>query len=238
MIESQNPAPPELPVAAMVRHCHVLLHQRLDPAMTPAGLVVGCGNGNEVAYLRRVFASPQVFGLDVERNFTLDARAERCVLQADAKRLPFPSDAFDFASAFHSLEHVGDAGQALDEIWRVLRPGGWFYLGVPNRLRLVGYLGSADATTWQKITWNLTDWKARLGGKFQNELGAHAGFEREELRKLLAGRFSGVRIITEEFIRYKYAGRLPKALLNLLLAPSIVDFTAPAHYAICRKEAV
>lgn len=220
----------------MVRHCGELLRERLDSARTRAGLVVGCGNGNEVAYLRHVFSTRQVFGLDVERNFTASARAERCVLQADARWLPFPSEAFDFAAAFHSLEHVGDAGQALDEICRTLRPGGWFYLGVPNRKRLVGYLGSADATTWQKITWNLTDWKARLGGKFENELGAHAGFEREELRKLLAARFASVQLLTEEFIRYKYARRLPKTVLDLLLAPSVVDYTAPAHYAICQKR--
>jgi SAM-dependent methyltransferase len=234
MIETPKPSQAEIPVAAMVRHGCELLRQRLNPARTPAGLVVGCGNGNEVAYLRRAFSSRQVFGLDVERNFALDARAERCVLQADAKRLPFPSGVFDFAAAFHSLEHVGDAGQALDEICRVLRPASWFYLGVPNRTRWVGYLGSADATTWQKITWNLTDWKARLGGRFENELGAHAGFEREELRRLLAPRFSIVQLLTEDFIRYKYAGRLPRALLDLLLAPGIVNYTAPAHYAICQ----
>jgi SAM-dependent methyltransferase len=234
-IVTPQPVQGEIPVAAMVRHCGELLRERLDTAKTPAGLVVGCGNGNEVAYLRRAFSSPQVFGLDVEKNFTLDARAERCVLQADAQRLPFPSAAFDFAAAFHSIEHVGDAGRALDEICRVLRPGGWFYLGVPSRTRLVGYLGSADATTWQKITWNLADWKARLGGRFENELGAHAGFEREELRELLAGRFPSVQLLTEEFIRYKYAGRLPKALLDILLAPSVVSYTAPAHYAICQK---
>jgi len=232
MTETQKP----VPVAAMVRHCGEMLGQRLDPARTPTGLVVGCGSGDEVAYLRRVFASHQIVGLDVDRNFAFTARIEHCVLQADAKFLPFPSAVFDFAAAFHSLEHVGDAGQALDEICRVLTRQGWFYMGVPNRTRVVGYLGSADATTWQKITWNLADWTARLGGRFENELGAHAGFEREELRKLLVQRFASVQLLTEEFIRFKYAGRLPKALLDLLLAPSVVNYTAPAHYALCRKS--
>ncbi|HET7101357.1 MAG TPA: hypothetical protein VFJ52_09420 [Terriglobia bacterium] len=99
----------------------------------------------------------------------------------------------------------------------------------------MGYLGSFDASTWQKITWNLTDWAARARGKFRNDLGAHAGFERGEIAVLLAERFSDVRMLTGEFLRYKYGDRLPRFLLDLLLAPAIVDHLVPAHYAICRK---
>jgi SAM-dependent methyltransferase len=232
---SEPLSPEEIPVAAMVRHCRQLLCERLRAHESVSGLVVGCGNGNEVVYLRRAFSSLRVFGLDVDDRFSPAARAEGCLLRADAEALPFPSASFHFVAAFHSLEHVGDAGRALDEVSRVLWPGGWFYVGVPNKSRAVGYLGSADATTWQKITWNLTDWKARLGGKFANEMGAHAGFERGELSKLLAVRFASVQLLTEEFIRFKYAGRLPKLLLDLLLAPGLINHSAPAHYALCQK---
>ena len=222
-------------VAHMVRHCCELLQQRLTGARQLFGLVVGCGNGNEVVYMRRAFHSNSVVGVDVGRIFSAEARAEHCVARGDALRLPFAGETFDFAAAFHSLEHMGDARAALGEIHRVLRPGAWFYMGVPNSRRLVGYLGSFDATTWQKITWNLTDWAARARGRFRNEMGAHAGFERRELATLLEERFSDVRLLTEEFLRYKYGGRLPRSVLEPLLAPAIVDHTAPAHYAICRK---
>lgn len=222
-------------VAHMVHHCCELLQQRLTGARQLFGLVVGCGNGNEVVYMRRAFHSNSVMGVDVENIFSAEARTEHCVARGDALRLPFAGETFDFAAAFHSLEHVGDPRAALAEIHRVLRPGAWFYMGVPNSRRLVGYLGSFDATTWQKITWNLTDWAARARGRFRNEAGAHAGFERRELAALLEERFSDVRLLTEEFLRYKYGGRLPRSVLELLLAPAIVDHTAPAHYAICRK---
>ena len=220
----------------MVHHCCELFQQRLPGARQIFGLVVGCGNGNEVVYMRRTFQSRHVVGVDVENIFSSESRAEHCVARGDALHLPFAGETFDFAAAFHSLEHVGDARVALDEIHRVLRPGAWFYMGVPNSRRLVGYLGSFDATTWQKITWNLTDWAARARGRFRNEMGAHAGFERRELATLLEERFSGVRLLTEEFLRYKYSDRLPRSLLDLLLAPSFVDYAAPAHYAICRKR--
>lgn len=134
-------------VARMVHHCRDLLRQRLCCTQKLSGLDVGGGNGNEVVYMRRTFLCDHLVGVDVEETFSTEACAERCVIRGDALHLPFASGTFDFAAAFHSMEHVGDAKVALDEIRRVLRPGAWFYVGVPNSRRLVGYLGSFDATT-------------------------------------------------------------------------------------------
>jgi len=226
------------PVARMVHHCCDLLRQKFDSTRKLSGLVVGCGNGNEVVYMRRTFHFDHLVGVDVEKIFSPESRAEGCVARGDALRLPFPAETFDFAAAFHSLEHVADPRLALNEIDRVLRPGAWFYMGVPNSRRLVGYLGSFDATTWQKITWNLADWLARARGQFRNEAGAHAGFERQELLALLQERFSDVQLKTEEFLRYKYGEHLPRAVLQLMLSPSIADYSVPAHYAICRKAGI
>jgi SAM-dependent methyltransferase len=224
------------PVAPMVHHCCALLRQRLLHPETSSGLLVGCGSGDEVVYLRRTLGNARILGTDLETSFSALARGEKCVVAGDARHLPFNPAAFDFAAAFHSLEHVGDPQLALNEVCRVLRPGGWFYIGVPNKTRIVGYLGSFDASTWEKITWNLTDWWARLRGRFHYALGAHAGFERGELAKLVETRFVNVRFLTEEYIRFKYQGRLPDLFLDLLLAPRIVKYTAPAHYLICQKQ--
>jgi ubiquinone/menaquinone biosynthesis C-methylase UbiE len=224
--------PPQ--VAAMVVHCCNVLRPRLSTIREPRGIVVGCGKGDEVVFIRRAMAK-HVVGVDIESKFSSEARAEGCIALGDAERLPFPPQAFDFAAAFHSLEHVADPSAALNEIRRVLRPGGWFYLGVPNRSRLVAYLGSFEATPWQKISWNLHDWKARALGKFRNEMGAHAGFERRTLIALLEERFSNVELLTEEFLRFKYAGRIPRFALNLLLSPSLINYSAPSHYAVCRR---
>ena len=224
-------------VAEMVVYCCTLLRERLAPARWSSGLVVGCGAGDEVVYMRHNLQGTRVFGVDIGTSFSGSARAAACVLQGDAQRLPFLSGTFDFAAAFHSLEHVGDPRQAVSEIRRVLRPGAWFYLGVPNSSRLVGYLGSFDATTWQKITWNLKDWKARLRREFRNECGAHAGFGREELVDLLEPRFANVRFLTEDFMRFKYVKRLPGLVLDLLLSPRIVKYSASSHYVLCQKAA-
>jgi|SRR5579875_3338569 len=219
-------------VAAMVTHCCEQLRAKLGSHRDATGLVVGCGTGEEVLYLCEALGA-RVFGIDLENRFS--AKARGCVVLGDALRLPFACEVFDFAVALHSLEHVGDPAQAVGEVYRVLRPGAWFYAGVPNRTRLLGYLGSFDASAWQKIAWNAEDWLARLRGRFRNESGAHAGFDREEFSHLLGTRFSDVAILTEEYLRFKYAHRIPSALLDRLLSPQWLPYSAPAHYALCRK---
>jgi SAM-dependent methyltransferase len=52
----------------------------------------------------------------------------------DALRLPFPDDTFDRIIASEVLEHVSDDQVALDEIHRVLKPGGTLAATVPSWL--------------------------------------------------------------------------------------------------------
>src|SRR5579871_4867054 len=53
-------------------------------------------------------------------------------VQGDAARLPFPDRAFDVVIASHSLEHIDPLDAALQEIGRVIRPGGSMYVAVPD----------------------------------------------------------------------------------------------------------
>jgi SAM-dependent methyltransferase len=48
--------------------------------------------------------------------------------------LPFPAGSFDAVLGVQSIEHVPDARIVLDEVVRVLRPGGVAVLVTPNRL--------------------------------------------------------------------------------------------------------
>ena len=45
--------------------------------------------------------------------------------------LPFPDATFDVVTAFDVIEHCDPEADALDEIFRVLRPGGLFLMAVP-----------------------------------------------------------------------------------------------------------
>lgn len=45
-----------------------------------------------------------------------------------AEKLPWPAAAFDVVTMAYGLHHIGDAAQAVREMARVLKPGGWLAL--------------------------------------------------------------------------------------------------------------
>lgn len=195
-------------------------------------LVVGCGKGIEAAVLSDAL-SAQVTGIDIETNFDEVATKFADLRQGDATRMEFPDGHFDAVYSFHALEHIPDYKQALKEIKRVLRPGGVWLIGTPNRNRLVGYLGSKNATVMQKIHWNINDWQARLKGKFRNEYGAHAGYSSEELNGELSMVFSAVKEITMPYYLDIYAKK--KLAIQTLSSLGVARWTLPAVYFIGHK---
>ncbi len=86
-------------------------------------LDVGCGNGNYVAELARRDHRGPVVALDQSYGM-LTTVATTARTRADAQALPFPDGAFDVVLAIHMLYHVPDWNRAIDELRRVLRPGG------------------------------------------------------------------------------------------------------------------
>ena len=65
------------------------------------------------------------------QRYASGAGASIQILAADARALPYPDASFDFAYGVNVLHHMTDVAVrrlALDEIVRVLRPGGSFFL--------------------------------------------------------------------------------------------------------------
>jgi ubiquinone/menaquinone biosynthesis C-methylase UbiE len=92
-------------------------------------LDVGCGNGYVLSHYAKEGAN--VFGVDItqagihlcnKRFDYLDLKGDFRV--ADAQSLPFQNDTFDCVCSMGVLHHVPNTQKALDEIWRVLKPGG------------------------------------------------------------------------------------------------------------------
>jgi SAM-dependent methyltransferase len=62
---------------------------------------------------------------------TTDIKPEGVDMQSDIRKLQFADASFDVVFASHVLEHIDDDRTALQEVYRVLRPGGLAILPVP-----------------------------------------------------------------------------------------------------------
>lgn len=103
-------------------------------------LDIGCGNGSYTERLADTF--DQISGVEVEAGRLAefqDRVAARCDRERFDLRLESAealSDAdatYDAVVAIETLEHVVDLEAAVAEVGRVLRPGGSFFVTVPNR---------------------------------------------------------------------------------------------------------
>lgn len=65
--------------------------------------------------------------------------AESRLEVADAERLPFADASFDLVYSWGVLHHSPDTPRAVDEVWRVLRPGGTARVMIYHAHSLVGY---------------------------------------------------------------------------------------------------
>lgn len=195
-------------------------------------LVVGCGSGLEAAVLAFELQA-EVVGIDLKAAFDPAAAAIADLRQGDATRLDFADRSFDVVYSYHALEHIPNYTQALLEMYRVLAEGGAYCIGTPNRLRVVGYLGSREATYAQKLAWNAADLGAKIRGRFRNEYGAHAGFSSRELRGMLERVFGEATEITLPYYLAVY--RNHAAWVNLLNKSSLARFFFPAIYFLGRR---
>ena len=59
---------------------------------------------------------------------------------ADAESLPFADASFDWVYSWGVLHHSPDTAHAIDEVWRVLRPGGVARIMIYHKHSLVGYM--------------------------------------------------------------------------------------------------
>ncbi|MEV4943530.1 class I SAM-dependent methyltransferase [Streptomyces zaomyceticus] len=110
----------------------------LAAALRPPGSLVidiGCGDGTAAETAGPLLAGHRIVGLDWSQDALRRARPRIAHLvrgELDSGSLPFTDGCADAVLFSEVIEHLVDPDQALDEIQRVLRPGGHLMLSTPN----------------------------------------------------------------------------------------------------------
>lgn len=97
-------------------------------------LDIGCGRGEFLRSLKDAGWSAH----GVEVNATAARRAARSLGEAsvvigDVRDAEFPDEHFDLVSLYHVIEHLREPRETIDEIHRILKPGGILFFATPNR---------------------------------------------------------------------------------------------------------
>ncbi|MBI2718080.1 MAG: methyltransferase domain-containing protein [Rhizobiales bacterium] len=145
-------------------------------------LDVGCGAGGIDILLVRTHGALYVTGIDVEDTVLGKARqrVERAglgdrigLVKVAPGPLPFPPRTFDIVFSKDSIVHIPDKHALMREVFRVLKPGGWFVASD----WLIGHDGEPSAEMKAYIVSEGLDFGMASPSRYADAL-AQAGFDK------------------------------------------------------------
>lgn len=112
-------------------------------------LDIGCGNGNISEYFSR---NNNQYAVDINDNRN-NKKVPFNFFLVDSEKLPFPDTFFDVVLSNHVIEHVVNQDLHLDEIKRVLKPGGICYMATPNKSSPImeGHVGNNRVLRYKEM---------------------------------------------------------------------------------------
>ncbi len=127
---------------ALEREAEPIFERARAEGRKPRALDVGCATGALLAALRDSGWDPQGVELSAAQASYGQARHALPIHAGSLESASFPAASFDLVHASHLIEHLNDPAAFLDEVARVLAPGGLLVLTTPNadgfQARLLG----------------------------------------------------------------------------------------------------
>ncbi len=121
------------PLVAWVQNAgHRRIRAIVEKIRPEAVLDIGCGDGAHLPFVRD---RRRYCGLDIDQPSLVKLGKrfpDTCALRADGFNLPFQDGSFDCIINVYNLEHMVFLDLALEEMERVLAPGGLILVSVPS----------------------------------------------------------------------------------------------------------
>ncbi len=145
-----------------------------------AALDLGCGLGGATVHIARQYAVASIVGIDIEDNLIeacveLASRAELAdnvqFLKVEPGPLPAADASLDMVFSKDAIIHIADKHALAGDIFRCLRPGGWFAASD----WLAGYTGAPSPEMEAYIEAEGLDFGLASASVYEAALGA-AGF--------------------------------------------------------------
>lgn len=121
-------------------------------------LEVGCGRGIALPVLSRLLRPSKLVGLDNDDTLLGEARRrvdggglEVTLIYGDVRQMPFPDDSFDLVIDFGTCYHIARPAVALQEVERVLAPGGLFV----HETRIAQHLAHPVRSFGRRLPWRM-----------------------------------------------------------------------------------
>ncbi|NGO72805.1 class I SAM-dependent methyltransferase [Streptomyces boncukensis] len=129
----EDPATPVASGADRSRRQAAILARALGSAPGTV-LDIGCGDGSAAATASRLLRRHHIVGVDWSQDALRRAASRLTAVRGELSEpgLPFRTDSADAVLFSEVIEHLVDPDAALDELHRVLRPGGHLLLSTPN----------------------------------------------------------------------------------------------------------
>ena len=114
-------------IAGYFRGNHKWIIPELEKSPVKSLLDIGCGSGDLIAALAIKHPNWEIYGIDISDSMILQAKEKVASLQlavGNAHNLPYSDNMFDIVINTISFHHYEHSLQALNEMYRVLKPGG------------------------------------------------------------------------------------------------------------------
>jgi SAM-dependent methyltransferase len=110
-----------------------MIERHLTPASHVLDIGAGSGRQSHFHYSGKV---ARFVGIDVSDEVLQNPYLDEA-FRSDAAKMPFADNTFDIAFSDYVFEHLPDPERAVQEIFRVLKPGGRFFVRTPNKWHYV-----------------------------------------------------------------------------------------------------